>query len=323
MQIFIELPSWLGDTIMTTPAIENILKIYPKAELTLFGSHISIQALRKHPQVKRVIVDESKKAKCRICWIYKIAKSLGEFDKSFTFRKRVYPKFLQFFLNSKEKYIYKRYTKKPRHQVLRYNDFINHSLKVDLKASDLKLYHKKKIFKRPTLGLNPGATYGSAKRWYPDRFAKVATALHKEYDIIIFGGVNEIEMAKKIEENLIKDGVLNFQNLAGKTTVDELIEYIAGLSLFITNDSGPMHIASAFKIPTIALFGPTKWYETSPWKNPNAKVVKKDLECMPCMKRTCPLKTHECMKRIEVKDVLDEVNLAKKDYLNQNLSINL
>ena len=309
MKIFIEIPTWLGDAIMTTPAMENICKTYPKAKITLFGSYVSTEALKKHPQVVEVIVDESKKAKCRICWIYKKTKSLGKFDKSFSFRRRLYPWLLQFFLNSKEKNIYKRYTKKTRHQVLRYNDFINFSLKTNLEAGELKLYHEKKVYKKPTLGLNPGATYGSAKRWYPDRFASVASALSDKYDIIIFGGPNEVDIAKEIEENLQKEGVLNFQNLAGKTTVSKLIEHIAGLNLFITNDSGPMHIASAYKVPTIALFGPTKWDETSPWKNPNAKIVKKDLDCMPCMKRTCPLKTHECMNLIKVEDVLKEINL--------------
>ncbi len=307
MRLFIEIPTWLGDAVMTTPAIENLLKTYPKAEVTLFGSYVSTEALKKHPQVTEVIVDESKNAKCRICWIYKKAKSLGEFDKSFTFRRRLYPRLLQFFLNSKEKYIYKRYTNKSKHQVLRYNDFINHSLNKDYDAKELKLYFSPKIYDKPTLGINPGATYGSAKRWYPDRFALVASALHKKYNIIIFGGPNELQIAKEIEENLLKEGVLNFQNLAGKTTVLELIEFISGLDLFITNDSGPMHIASAYKVPTIALFGPTRWDETSPWKNPNAKIVKKDLDCMPCMKRSCPLKTHKCMKSITVEDILKEI----------------
>ncbi len=167
---------------------------------------------------------------------------------------------------------------------------------------------KKKVYKKPTLGLNPGATYGSAKRWYPDRFAKVASILSKKYDIIIFGGPNEIKMAKEIEENLLKEGVKNFTNLAGKTTVNELIEHIAGLSLFITNDSGPMHIAAAYQVPTIALFGPTKWDETSPWKNEKTKIIKKDLDCIPCMKRSCPLKTHKCMDLIKVEDVLESIN---------------
>jgi len=226
---------------------------------------------------------------------------------SFTFRQRLYPKLMQFFLNSKEKFIYKRYTKETRHQVLRYNDFINRSLKTSYAAGSLKLYHDKKKYPKKTLGLNPGATYGSAKRWYPDRFALVAKELSSKYDIVIFGSDAEKEMADEIEKVLKENDVTNYQNLAGKTSVKELIEYIAGLSLFITNDSGPMHLAAAYKVPTIALFGPTKWDETSPWENEKAKIVRKELECSPCMKRVCPIKTHECMKSIKVEDVLKEI----------------
>ena len=68
-----------------------------------------------------------------------------------------------------------------------------------------------------------------------------------------------------------------------------------------------MHIASAFKVKTIALFGPTKFSETSPWKNENAKILHLNLQCMPCMKRSCPLGTHECMKELTPKMVIKEI----------------
>ncbi|HIO90714.1 MAG TPA: lipopolysaccharide heptosyltransferase II [Campylobacterales bacterium] len=303
-KIFIEIPTWLGDAIMTTPAIQNIVKLYPDIKITLFGSNISLTALKYHPNVEQIVIDESKKSYIRALWLYKKAKSLPTFDASFSFRNRLYPKLLQLFLNSKQKFIYKRYTKKSRHQAKRYNDFINRSLKKELSCGKLKLYIDKHNYNRPTLGINPGATYGSAKRWYPDRFADVATKLSSKYDIVIFGGPNEVEIAKDIEDILKQNSITNFQNLAGKTTIEELISHIAGVELFITNDSGPMHIAAAYGVKTVALFGPTKDDETSPWNNPNAKIIKHDLECAPCMKRVCPLKTHECMKLITAKEVI-------------------
>jgi heptosyltransferase-2 len=106
---------------------------------------------------------------------------------------------------------------------------------------------------------------------------------------------------------LKKAGVANYTNLAGKTTIPELIRKISELDLFITGDSGPMHVAAAFQIPTVALFGPTRDKETSQWKNPKGIIVKKEMACAPCMKRTCPLKHHECMKFIEAKDILAAV----------------
>ena len=140
-------------------------------------------------------------------------------------------------------------------------------------------------------------SYGSAKRWYPEYFAKVGVYFKDEYEILIFGGKNEIEICENIAEILAKNGV-KFINLCGKTSIKELCENIAGVEKFITNDSGPMHIAAAFKVHTIALFGPTKFNETSPYKNENAKILHLNLPCMPCMKRVCPIKTHDCMKNL-------------------------
>ena len=68
-----------------------------------------------------------------------------------------------------------------------------------------------------------------------------------------------------------------------------------------------MHVGSAFKVPTVAIFGPTKVEETSPWMNPKGRIVKRDMECSPCMKRTCPLGHHECMKLLESSEVLNAI----------------
>ena len=157
------------------------------------------------------------------------------------------------------------------------------------------------------LGINPGASYGSAKRWYPEEFAQVAAELSEKYDIVIFGGLGEVDIANDIEKSLIEKGVTNYQNLAGKTTIPELINQISRLDLFITGDSGPMHIAATFQIPTVAIFGPTNHDETSQWMNEKSMIVKKNLECQPCMKRTCPLKHHNCMKMVVASDVLRAV----------------
>jgi heptosyltransferase-2 len=154
------------------------------------------------------------------------------------------------------------------------------------------------------LGINPGASYGSAKRWYPKEFADVAGDLSSHYDIVIFGGSNEKDIALDIEKYLIEKGVTNYQNLSAQTSIKQLISQIANLDLFITGDSGPMHLAAAYQIPTVAIFGPTNDKETSQWMNEKSVIVKKNLECQPCMKRACPLKHHKCMKLLEASDVL-------------------
>ena len=159
----------------------------------------------------------------------------------------------------------------------------------------------------PIVGINPGASYGSSKRWYPEKFAEVAIELSSQYEILIFGGLDEKDIASDIENILINKGVLNYKNIAGKTTITELVECISKLDLFISGDSGPMHIAASFQVPTVAIFGPTRDNETSQWMNQKSIIVKKHLDCQPCMKRTCPLLHHNCMKMIKAGDILNAI----------------
>jgi len=304
VKILIELPTWLGDTVMATPAIENIVNLYNDVEITFIGPFVSIETMKNHPKVVKTIVLDKKYTS-----LYKTAKDLGKFDVFFSFRSSIRTKFLKFLISAKKKYQFDKNKYQNRHQVEKYNDFINDSLSIDSTAGKLQIYgydiakSKKKI-----LGINPGASYGSAKRWYPQEFAKVASELSAEYDIVIFGGPSEIDIAGDIEQALIDSGVTNYKNLAGNTTITELINKISSLDLFITGDSGPMHIAAAFQIPTVAIFGPTKDKETSQWMNKKSIIVKKNLDCQPCMKRICPLQHHNCMNLIKAIDVLKAVN---------------
>lgn len=303
MRIFIELPTWLGDAIMATPAIENIIEHYPNADITLFGSFVSTEALKMHPRVSQCMVDKSKTAFSRLYWLYNSAHTLGTFDIAISFRSSWTSSFLLWNVSAKKKVHYKK-NAFLGHQVEKYIQFIAKSLFLKIKSLPLKLYQTPFDFDKPTLGINPGATYGSAKRWYPEEFANVAAYFSNRYDIVIFGGSNEIDIAREVEKKLQKNAITNVTNLAGKTTIQELIQNIAGLSLFVTNDSGPMHIAAAYQIPTVALFGPTKYNETSPWKNQNASILSHNLSCAPCMKRECPIKTHECMRGIKAEEVI-------------------
>ena len=297
---------------MATPAIENLIKTYPDAQITLLGSFVSTQAFQGYPNIKRVIVDDTKKSGNRYKNLISLAKSIGRVDLAISFRRSISSKFMMFFIKAKKKFNYRRHTKKEIHLCIRYNDFVNKVLNLQNEVGDLKLYFKPFNYGKPTLGINPGATYGSAKRWYPEEFAKIAIEMSKKYDIVIFGGPSETNIAKDIENELVSKGITNYQNLAGKTTIPELIEKIAGLDLFITNDSGPMHIAAAYKVKTVAIFGPTKFTETNQWNNPSGEIVTKNLDCAPCMKRVCPLKHHNCMKNITAADVLNVIVKLEK-----------
>jgi len=301
MRIFIELPTWLGDTVMVTPAIENLANYFNDSEITLIGSVAAIGILQNHPKVTKTYVLEKNYFN-----LYNTIKSFGEFDVFFSFRSSFRSKFMKFFISSKRKYQFDKNKFINTHQVEKYNNFVNDSLNINTFASKLILHTEKKNKdgKNKLLGINPGASFGSAKRWYPKEFADVASDLSSQYDIIIFGGPGEKDIANDIENYLIEKGVDNYQNLAAKTTIKELITQISYLDLFITSDSGPMHLAAAFQVPTVAIFGPTMDNETSQWMNEKSIIVKKNLECQPCMKRTCPLGHHNCMKQVKALDVL-------------------
>lgn len=305
MKLLIELPTWLGDAVMATPALESLFSNFKDAKVTIVGSYVSTEAIKAHPRVDMIYIDNTKQKRVRLVNVYKLAKEIGEYDLALSFRSHFYSKLLLFLTGTKKRFIYN--GKFNGHQVEKYQAFINTITKKADTPCELKLYHSINRYVKPTLGINPGATYGSAKRWYPKRFAKVAIELSKKFDIIIFGGPAEVNMANDIEDMIKKDGIKNITNLAGKTSIAKLISFIAGLDLFITGDSGPMHIAAAYKVPTVAIFGPTKHKETCQWKNPKSLIVRKELECSPCMKRTCPIRTHECMKEITAEDVLEAV----------------
>lgn len=495
MRLFIELPTWLGDSVMASMAIELIATNFKDAQITFFGAKMCLELYKPHPNATNFIIDESKKAKLRLLNLAKTMRNLGEFDMAISFRGSFSAKFGLFFIKAHKKAVFNKRINAP-HQAEKYAEFIaqtlnlqgankekqngkiaqnieniapkqpkpcakNLNLKFTLtnaqtaqerensdkfaifepinifcknadfvgfckqisklnlasfkfsplnknsfapnfkktavqnkansptfntkfknlnfktspnlneanfknenlqslksnnsaeilknltnnarligdnsylnlnansahlkeknnKKSDensqilnqnhgLKLYFEPEIFARKTLGLNPGASYGSAKRWYPLYFAKVAQEFANDFDILIFGGSNESEICDEIARQLSKNGV-KFTNLCGKTTIKELCEMIAGIAksggIFITNDSGPMHIAAAFKTPTIALFGPTRWRETSPYANENARILHLNLPCMPCMKRVCPLGTHACMKNLLPQMAIDAI----------------
>ena len=305
MRVFIELPTWLGDSVMATPAIENLLSHFNDSQVVILGSIVSVAVLKNHPKVTQVHLIE----KNYFSLLQKI-RSFDEFDFYFSFRSSIRSTFIKICISSKNKYQFNKIKYKKGHQVEKYNNFINDSLNINSIPSKLLIHskNKNKVGKRKLLGLNPGASYGSSKRWYPKEFADIACALSSHYDIIIFGGPNEKDIAEDIEKYLIDRSINNYINLSAKTSINELISHIETLDLFITGDSGPMHLAAAYQIPTVAIFGPTNDNETSQWMNENSFILKQSLDCQPCMKRTCPLNHHKCMKLIKATDVLDVVN---------------
>jgi heptosyltransferase-2 len=145
------------------------------------------------------------------------------------------------------------------------------------------------------VGVSPGAAYGSAKRWLPERFAEAASQVARELDgrVAVFGSAAEREVCEVVARGV----TVPVHNFAGETSLGEYIELAAACKVYLTNDSGPMHIASALGLPTVAVFGATNHVTTGPI-GPLARVIREDVECSPCLKRECPI-DHRCMTRVD------------------------
>ncbi len=157
------------------------------------------------------------------------------------------------------------------------------------------------------IGINPGATYGSAKCWLPERFREVAERLLEDPSayLIFFGDGPTAPLVKEICQGLGPRVI----NLAGLTSLREVAALISLCGVLLTNDSGPMHMADALGTKIVALFGSTNEVVTGPYST--GKVIHKHVECAPCYQRTCPI-DFRCMKRIESDEVCDAISSMLK-----------
>lgn len=153
--------------------------------------------------------------------------------------------------------------------------------------------------KLPVIGVSPGAAYGGAKRWLPERFAESAAKLAGETgaSIAVFGSTGEKAMCEEVAR------AAGGRNLAGATTLREFIDMTAASSLFLSNDSGAMHIASALGVPSVTVFGPTDETATGPTGS-LASLVREPVDCAPCLLRECPI-DHRCMTRVTSGHVIE------------------
>jgi heptosyltransferase-2 len=156
----------------------------------------------------------------------------------------------------------------------------------------------------PVVGVSPGAAYGDAKRWLPERFAETAVLVARAHSasVALFGAAAERELCESVAGAIRADGIA-VRNFAGETTLRQFIDLAAACRLFLTNDSGAMHIASALGVPTVTVFGATDDTTTGP-TGPWARIVREQVECSPCLLRACPI-DHRCMTRVTTERVTE------------------
>jgi len=328
-RILIRAVNWVGDAVMTTPAIAAVRESFPQAEIALLANPLVAQLFSPHPWVDRVITFDRNGAHKGMAGRFRLASQLrkqafdaavilpNSFDSALVPWLAGIPVRLGKSSDGRALLLSGRYRPADRvsgcHEVEYYRGLLKHfgitgqadvpylaTTPAEDDAAAALLAEHGILPDDFVLGINPGAAFGSAKRWYPDRFADVARQLArlKNARIVIFGGPGETDIAAEIEQQL-GGGCLN---LAGSTTLRGLMALIRSCHLFITNDSGPMHIAAAFGVPLVAIFGSTDHATTSPYTD-RAVIVRKEIECAPCKLRECPT-DHRCMTAVLADDVI-------------------
>jgi heptosyltransferase-2 len=192
----------------------------------------------------------------------------------------------------------------PRHQRFYYLELLKRAKLIPGYAAEsvIRLASKRRAGR--FIGVSPGAAYGGAKRWLPERFAEAAITIARERGapVAVFGSKEEVGICETVRALVATAGVA-CENFAGKTELDEFIEMTSGCELFLTNDSGAMHVASALGVPTVAVFGATDDEATGPtgeW----SRVVRHSVECSPCLLRECPI-DHRCMTGVDAGSVVE------------------
>ena len=339
-KILVRSPNWIGDTVMMIPSLMALKTTFPYAQITVLAKPWVIPLLENHPSVdKTMIFDKGDGVFASLKELVRIIVWLRaeRFDLAVLFQNA----FEAALLASIGKVKYRvGYTTDGRgflltHKVKRdQHVLLVHQVEYFLSLIEAMDWHVEE--REPIIyvndedgrsgslmvssmgiedtsfifGINPGAEYGSAKRWPEERFAVIGEWAAKRWDakVVIFGSSSEAEIAAKVA-NLMHTA--NPVNLCGHTTLGQAMALIKRCNFFLTNDSGLMHIAAAFNIPLVAIFGPTDHVVTSPMSN-NARIIRHSINCSPCLKEVCP-SDHRCMLSIEPEEVWEKMVELKKE----------
>jgi heptosyltransferase-2 len=325
MKIVVRSPNWIGDSILALPAMITLKKNFPESEVWVAAQdwvkdlfYMSDRFAGTIPLPKQRSLKDFQKA----------AQILREshFDLGILFTNSFASALAFIMAKIPQRWGYKKdgrgllLTKgipvRPKsnqlHQVHYYLDLLSGlglkkfpeepSISVDqkekmrtkewLRSQDIPIH-------RPLIIINPGAYYGSAKRWPSEKYAELAALLQKrtQAQIMIIGSAEETPLAEAISSRMSERPEI----LTGKTSLPRLAFLLSLADLFVTNDSGPMHLANALSVPLVALFGPTEPARTGPFRQP-ATVIHKGAPCWPCSYRQCPF-DHRCMMDISPEEV--------------------
>jgi heptosyltransferase-2 len=319
-RILLRSPNWLGDAVMSIPAARAIKQGRPDAHVTIAVPE-KIAALWKIvPEVDEVI---ALRRKSLVDVVRQLRRS-SPFDVAILFPNSVrsalevfsvrVPRRIGFaghwrslFLNQESRETRARGIK---HHAMRYSE-----LAATVGAPILRDFPAARSIncKRQPLkfALCPGAEYGPAKRWLPDRFAEVAGEIGAEFPVqwILFGTANDAALGSQIAEAIGSD----VQIRIGETDLEQLIAELRQCDLLLTNDTGTMHLAGFLQVPTVTIFGSTEPRRTMVLGRGH-HVIRHHVECSPCFLRECPL-DFRCMNAVATAEVAAVIRLMIKSSL--------
>ncbi|KXS56019.1 MAG: hypothetical protein AMR96_05055 [Candidatus Adiutrix intracellularis] len=323
IKILVRGANWVGDAIMTLPALSVLTHHYPKANLTILSAPRSASIYQNQPGVTLVLTTHQVE-KRSLSGYLRLARELAayNFDLAVLFQNAFSAALLTSLARIPQRWGYARDGRSPLltraiklkpadgyiHETFYYLNLLERlGLNAPYHPSNLKLSTQaltetETIFTEAGLSqcdspliLAPGATFGPAKRWPKQNFAEAARLilLKRPTWTIILGSTAEEELARKLT-HLLPKPVLN---LAGRTSLDTAITVMKRGSLLLTNDSGLMHLGAALRVPLVALFGPTDPLTTAPL-TPTSWILRSTATCAPCLRRVCPLKTQICFNEL-------------------------
>ncbi len=325
--IVVRMPNWIGDMVMATPVLTDLRNAYPNARITAMCRAPICDLLKNDPEVDELFCFSKTSSFSRRSDKKNIIGKLrhGKYDlgvllthslsSSWWFWQGKIENRLGYDCNGRHFFLSHPVplpSNVERQHLVHTYKMLLEPLGIPLSNTHPRLFLAQKeqdeartllnqhgVTKESTvIGINPGATYGSAKCWLPERFREVAEKLLTDPSVFIvfFGDQSTAPLVKEISKGLVPRVI----NLAGLTSLREVAALISLCSVLLTNDSGPMHIADALGTKIVALFGSTNEIVTGPYRN--GKVIHKHVECSPCYQRTCPI-DFRCMKQIESDEV--------------------
>jgi heptosyltransferase-2 len=340
-RILVRSTNWVGDTVMMLPSLVAVRKTFPRAEITVLANPWVLPLLENHPAVDRTIVMDKGRgvihAAKEILLLISRLRNV-RFDLAVLFQNAFEAALLSYLGGVRYRVGYNTDGRGVflTHRVIRDKAILSahqvdyflglidamgwevketspvvHVNEDDTKAVSMMLSSEGICDDDMLVGLNPGAAYGPAKRWPAERFAVIGDWASKRWSakVVLFGSPSEEAIAEEVATLMNAEPL----NVCGKTTLGQAMALIKRCNFFVTNDSGLMHIAAALNRPLVAVFGPTDHVQTKPVSR-NARMVRHDFECSPCLKEVCPL-DHRCMLSIEPGEVWREMEDLKKEAL--------